>query len=109
MYADFIRELQKELEGYKDIVSVLGPQIDHTAGTIRSGIVVLGIGEPVAQVSYNVLTKEYQVTDSVQDNIILHTTTSWEEGIQYVKSILESERLSGLVEEIKLLYEYGEI
>jgi hypothetical protein len=108
MYADFIRELRKEI-GTERFIDVLGPNIDKDAGIIRSGIVVMGISDPVVTVSYDVMSKEYQVTDSIKTEISQTVTTDWKEALDYVKSIFETEKLKRLVGEIKLLFEYGEI
>lgn len=108
MYADFIRELRKEL-GTEKFIDVLGPSIDKDAGVIRSGIIVMGISDPIVTIAYDVMAKEYQVTDSVKPEISQTVTTDWHEAIEYVKSIFETEKLQKLVEEIKLLFEYGEI
>ena len=108
MYADFIRDLRKEL-GANRFIDVLGPSVDKDAGTIRSGIIIMGIQEPVINITYDAMTKEYQVTDSIKDEISQQVTTSWQEAIEYVKSIFEIEKLKELTKEIKLLYEYGEI
>ena len=108
MYADFIRELRKEIET-KKFIDVLGPNIDKDAGTIRSGVVVMCIADPVINIAYDTLTKEYQVTDSVKQEISQVVTKDWKEAIEYIKNIFETEKLKNLVEEIELLYEYGEI
>ena len=108
MYADFIRELRKEL-GTEKFIDILGPNIDKDAGIIRSGIVMMCISDPIISISYDTMTKEYQVTDSIKDSISQVVTSDWKEAIEYVKSIFETEKLKKLVEEIKLLFEYGEI
>lgn len=108
MYADFIRELRKEL-GMGRFIDVLGPSIDKNAGTLRSGISIMGISDPVINITYDVISKEYLVTDSIKDEINQQVTTSWQEALEYVKSIFETEKLKRLVEEISLLFEYGEI
>jgi hypothetical protein len=108
MYADFIRELKKEL-GTEKFIDVLGPSIDKNLGTIRSGIIIMGISDPVIMVSYDVMTNEYQVTDSVKPEISQVITTDWKEALEYVKGIFETEKLKRLTEEIKLLFERGEI
>ena len=108
MYADFIRELRKEL-GEERFIDVLGPSIDKDAGILRSGIAIMGISDPVVSITFDVMSKEYQVTDSVKEEINQMVTSDWKEAIEYVKSIFETEKLKRLVEEIKLLFEYGEI
>lgn len=108
MYADFIRELRKELSP-KRFIDVLGPSVDKDAGTLRSGISIIGISDPVISITYDVITKEYQVTDSVKDEISQQITTDWQETLKYIKSIFETEKLKKLTEEIELLFEYGEI
>jgi len=108
MYADFIRELRKEI-GTERFIDILGPNIDKDAGIIRSGIAVMGITDPVVTVSYDVMNKEYQVTDSVKPEISQMVSTDQKEALEYVKSIFETGKLKRLVEEIKLLFEYGEI
>ena len=108
MYADFIRELRKEL-GTERFIDVLGPSIDKDAGILRSGVSVMCIPDPVITISYDVMTGEYQVTDSVKSEISQMITTDQKEALEYVKSIFETEKLKKLVEEIKVLFEYGEI